>query len=139
MRTTIDLQLSLMANGAIQEKLDGELQKVFENIHDLNTEAKKKRTLTIKLDFVPDDNRQVISLTSDFAVKLAPVEGVVTTVLTGKNGNGKIEAKEMKSNQPGQLFFDPEDGQLKTDVGEPVDAVEKEQQNTIIDLQKKRG
>lgn len=33
----IDLQLSQLANGAIQEKLDYELAKVFDNIHDPNT------------------------------------------------------------------------------------------------------
>lgn len=34
MTKEIDLQLSELANGAIQEKLNGELEKVFANIHD---------------------------------------------------------------------------------------------------------
>ncbi|MEG0629044.1 MAG: replication terminator protein, partial [Enterococcus sp.] len=93
MEKPIDLQLSELANGAVQEKLDGELKKLFANIHDPNTAATAKRGVTIKLEFKPDDTRKVISLSSDFTTKLAPVEGVATTVLTGKDlTTGKVEA-----------------------------------------------
>lgn len=142
MSNEIDLQLSELANGAIQEKLDGELKKVFENIHDPNTKATAKRTVTIKLEFKPDENRQVIILESDFSTKPAPVTGISTTILTGKDiGSGKVEARELKSDVPGQTYIDPADGQVKTDVGEPIDVIEKEEaaKKQIIDLQKKRG
>lgn len=142
MRKEIDLQLSELAEGAIQEKLDGELQKVFENIHDPNTPAGVKRSITIKLEFKPDESRQTVSLSTDFATKLAPVDGVSTTLLTGKDfSNGKVEARELKSKVPGQTYFDSTDGQLKTDIGEPIDVIEKEEQKNkqVIDLQKKRG
>lgn len=133
----IDLPLSNLANGAIQEKLDYELKKVFDNIHDSNTKATDKRTVTIKLDFVPDENRQTVNVDSTFTTKLANVTGVSTTVLTGKDlTSGKVEAKELKSNMPGQTFFDS-DAEIKTDVGEPVDVIEKEmQRKKIIDLQR---
>ncbi|MGM0124708.1 hypothetical protein IGI37_002102 [Enterococcus sp. AZ194] len=142
MSKEIDLQLSELAEGAIQEKLDGELQKVFSNIHDPNTPAGVKRTVTIKLDFKPDDNRQVIAVSSDFTTKLAPVEGVSTTVLTGRDlTTGKVEAHELKSSVPGQTYIDTVDGQVKTDTGVPVDVIEKEEakKQQIIDLQQKRG
>lgn len=133
----IDLPLSRLANGAIQEKLDYELNKIFDNIHDPNTEATDKRTVTIKLDFKPDDNRQTVSVESNFTTKLANVTGVATTVLTGKDlSTGKVQAKELKSNMPGQTYFD-DNAEQKTDVGEPVDVIEKEQQRkNIIDLQR---
>jgi len=136
----IELNLSHMADGAIQEKLDGELEKIFDNIHDLNTPAKAKRVLTIKLEFVPDDSRQVVSVASDFTTKLAPVEGVATTVLTGKDiKTGKIEAKELKSGKSGQAYMDVTDGLVKSDTGEPFDVIERESRNrsNIVDLQKK--
>lgn len=44
----IDLPLSDLANGAIQEKLDYELKKVFDNIHDSNTKTTDIRTVTIQ-------------------------------------------------------------------------------------------
>src|SRR5690606_14291090 len=117
----IDLPLSHLANGAIQEKLDYELKKVFDNIHDKNTKAQDKRNITIKLEFKPDENRQTVSVTSEFTTKLANVEGVSTTVLTGRDlHTGNIEARELKSSSPGQTYFD-DDVTPRTDVGEPVD------------------
>ncbi|MDK9899797.1 replication terminator protein, partial [Klebsiella pneumoniae] len=111
MSKEIDLQLSELAEGAIQEKLDGELQKVFQNIHDPNTPAEAKRVVTIKLEFKPDGTRQVIAVSSDFTTKLAPVEGVSTTVLTGKDlSTGQVEAHELRSAVAGQTYLDPEDG-----------------------------
>lgn len=137
----IDLQLSDLANGAVQEKLDIELKKIFDNIHDLNTNASDKRAVTIKLEFKPDDNRQTVSVTSDFTTKLANVTGVSTTILTGRDiSTGFIEAKELKSRAVGQTYIDPDDLIQKTDIGVPVDVIEREMKNSsVIDLQKKRG
>lgn len=134
----IDLNLSQMSGGAIQEKLDGELEKIFDNIHDPNTKATAKRTLTIKLDLTPDDSRQVVSVDSNFTTKLAPVEGVGTMVLTGKDiTTGTIEAQELKSGVPGQGYIDVYTRETKNDVGEPVDVIEQEmkKQTKVIDLQ----
>ena len=142
MSTEIELNLSELANGAIQEKLDGELEKIFKNIHDPNTVATGKRGVTIKLEFKPDETRRVVSATCNIDIKPAPVEGVSTTILTGKDiGSGKVEARELKSEAPGQTYIDPETGEPKTDVGQPIDVIEKEEasRQQIIDLQKKRG
>ena len=69
------------------------------------------------------------------------MEGVSTTVLTGKDlSTGKVEAHELRSAVPGQTYIDPVDGLQKTDIGEPIDVIEKEEANKqVIDLQKKRG
>ncbi|MBS4198586.1 replication terminator protein [Bacillus sp. FJAT-49732] len=136
----IDLPLSKLANGAIQEKLDYELKKVFDNIHDKNTKAQDKRTITIKLEFKPDENRQTVAVTSNFTTSLANVEGVSTTVLTGRDlHTGNVEAKELRSNVPGQTYFD-EDLTTRTDVGVPVDVIEQElNRKKVINLQAERG
>lgn len=142
MSKEIDLNLSQMAYGAIQEKLDKELEAVFKNIHDPNVPAKRKRKITITLDFTPDEKRQTVNLATGIKSVLAPTEEVETTVLTGKDiKTGRIEAHELNSGAPGQTYFDPEDSRLKTDVGEPVDVVEKETKTKakVIDLQEKRG
>lgn len=95
--------------------------------------------MTIKLEFVPDENRQTVKVIGNISVKLANVRDVSTTVLTGKDlASGKIEAKELKSNIPGQTYFDTDDIQ-KTDVGVPVDVVEKEMTRKVINLQENRG
>ncbi|MCF3941595.1 replication terminator protein [Oceanobacillus alkalisoli] len=130
----IHLPLSQLGNGSIQGKLDIELEKVFDNIHDKNTEAKHKRTITIKLEFLPDENRQTIAVNSDFVTKLAKIKGVSTTVLTGKDiKSGRVEARELKSSVPGQTYFD-DDLQQKTDVGDPVDEEEKIKEKKVINL-----
>lgn len=142
MSKDIELNLAELANGAIQEKLDGELEKIFNNIHDPNTKPKDQRSITIKLVFKPDENRQVITLNSSFTTGLAAVRDFDTTILTGKDlSNGVIEAHELKSEAPGQTYIDHETGQPKTDIGEPIDVIEKEEAKNkqIIDLQKKRG
>lgn len=137
----IDLPFAGLANGAVQEKLNGELQKIFNNIHDGNTKATDKRSVTIKLEFIPDDDREVIKLESNFTTKLANVEGIATTVLTGRDiASGHIEAKELKSRVKGQTYIDTDEGTYKTDTGEPIDVVEQEMKNNqVINLQKKRG
>lgn len=138
----IDIDLSSIAGGGLQEKFDLEVDKVFENIHDPNTKATAKRKVTITIELTPDENREVVSVTSNVKSVVAPLTDVGTTILTGKNlDTGKVEARELKSSVPGQTYIDPEDLTQKTDIGEPIDVVEKEmeKQQQIIDLQQKRG
>ena len=45
-------------------------------------------------------------------------------MMAGRNDSGYIQAAELKSNAPGQMFFDANDSTLKTDIGVPVDEIE---------------
>ena len=137
----IDINILKLAQGAVQEKLDREFEKVFENIQDPNVNATTKRTITLKIDLVPDDVRQVVKTNVSATSKLAPTDPVATTILTGKDlTTNKIEARELQSGVPGQTYID-EKGDLRTDTGEPVDVIEKEtkKKSKVIDLQEKRG
>lgn len=137
----IDINILQLAQGAVQEKLDREFEKVFENIQDPNVTATAKRTITLKIDLVPDDVRQVVKTNVTAASKLAPTDPVTTTILTGKDlTTNKIEARELQSGVPGQTYID-EKRDLRTDTGEPVDVIEKEtrKKSKVIDLQEKRG
>lgn len=137
----IDINILQLAQGAVQEKLDREFEKVFENIQDPNVKATAKRTITLKIDLVPDDVRQVVKTNVTATSKLAPTDPVTTTILTGKDlTTNKIEARELQSGVPGQTYID-EKGDLRTDTGEPVDVIEKEtkKKSKVIDLQEKRG
>lgn len=130
----IDFNLAELQEGAAQEQIDKEVEKIMKNILDLDTEAKIKRKLTITVDFVPDEKRQVI--TTDVQVKstLAPQERVSTTMLAGRDvDTGFIEAQELKSHVPGQTFID-DDGDLKTDTGEPID-----DKGNLLDFNKRRN
>ena len=54
---TIKIDLSKIANTALQEKVDKELEKVLDNILDPNTEAKATRKVIITLTMSTDDAR----------------------------------------------------------------------------------
>ncbi|VQE32065.1 phage protein [Streptococcus pneumoniae] len=61
----IGLDLTHIADGGLQEKLDKELEKVFDNILDLNTDAKAKRKVTITLTMSANEERTVVDITME--------------------------------------------------------------------------
>ena len=135
-----NFDLSKIADGGAQEKFTAELEKVADNILDLNTEAKTKRKVNLELTFIPNDKRDAVSVEVNIKSKLAPQVGVSTTMLVGRNADtGMMAVAELKSGVPGQTYFDPEDSTQKTDTGEPIDDVEQEtpQSDNVIDLQNK--
>lgn len=136
MKQSIDLDLSKIDDGAVQEKFAHEMEKALENILDRNTDPTKKRSVTITIDIIPNKNRDMFILASQCKSKLVPREETETKVLFGRNSDtGKLEAAELKSNARGQLFMDPDDLQIKTDTGQPVDELE-ENENKPIDFRK---
>lgn len=136
MKPSIDLDLSKIDDGAVQEKFAHEMEKVLENILDRNTDPTKKRSVTITVDIIPNKDRDMLILASQCKSKLVPREETETKVLFGRNlDTGKLEAAELKSNARGQLFMDPDDLQIKTDTGQPVDELE-ENEIKPIDFRK---
>ena len=132
----IKLDLSAVGEGSLQEKVDKELEKVFDNILDPNTETKTARKLVITLTMKPDDARQTVGTTMEVKSTLAPQTGVATTVLVGQK-DGKVYANELKSTAPGQIYFDDE-AVLKTDIGEPIESLEKSINEDVIDFNKQK-
>lgn len=128
----VELNLSSLASGGVQENFDMEVKKLLENIQDPNTEADKPRKLVLTLTLLPDESRELVKLDSQIKLTMAPTKSVTTNLITGLNVNGEVEATELKSGVPGQMYID-EDAQLRTDTGVPVEEVEKKQ---VIDLQK---
>lgn len=134
----IGLDLSHIAEGGLQEKLDNELEKVFDNILDLNTEPKAKRKITITLTMSSNEERTVVDTVMDVKSKLAPQSGVATTILVGRDyDTGQLHANELKSSIPGQMYFD-ENGEIRTDIGQPVAEVEQSVDTDVIDFNTKK-
>lgn len=136
MDKTIKLDLSAIGEGGLQEKVDKELEKVFDNILDPNTDTKATRKLIITLTMKPDDTRQTVSTGMEVKSTLAPQTGVATTVLVGQK-DGKVYANELKSSIPGQMYFD-EKGEVRTDIGQPVEELEKGINEDVIDFNNKK-
>ncbi|MDT3393617.1 MAG: replication terminator protein [Bacillota bacterium] len=132
----LNIKLSELANGGAQEKFNHELKRIAENILDPNTDANKKRKITLTTTFTPNDDRNIVTIAIDVKSTLAPETGINTLMMVGRNNKGRVEANELKSGTPGQTYFDPEDSTLKDDKGEPVDQVEQKSSN-VVDLQAK--
>jgi len=140
MKNTNNLNLSTLNNGAIQEQFDIEMVRVLKNIHDLNTEPNKKRTVTITLEYTTNDDRDVIIMNSTIKSKLVPQIPTSTTLLTGKDVvTGKIEANELKSGIKNQSYMNVDTGEILTDTGEPIKVEETPGIAKIIDLQANRA
>lgn len=80
------LTLASMCSGGVQERIDSALAKISDNILDLNTEAKKKRTLDVKIILTPnEDDREDVSVEVLTSVKLAPEMGLKTQLFINKD------------------------------------------------------
>ena len=88
-----------MMNGAIGERAAYELTRIMKNCRDLNTEAKKARTLTIKLSMVENSAYRL-------ANKLVPVMPIDGALLLGGTDAEPI-VMEYTPQVPGQQSFDP--------------------------------
>lgn len=135
----IDLNLSTLNEGALQEKFEYEMQNVMENILDKNTDPTKKRSVTLKIDVIPDKERELLVLSCSSQSKIVPREETTTKVLFGRNDQtGYLEAAELKSGARGQMFIDTDDMTVKTDTGQPVEELEKSEKPEIVDFKKRK-
>lgn len=96
-----------MAMGAIEERVNYGMGGVLDNILDINTEAKKKRRLTVTLDFLPDADRRTIQVTAAVKSTLVPTDPVLTSLYVSSNPtDGEMEVYEMVPQIPGQYAMD---------------------------------
>ena len=116
----MELNLKDIANGAVQELFENELDKILENIKDPNTSLKKARKLTINFTFKPlQDDRDIVSVDINTKSTLAQVEGVATQILIDKDGN-KLSAVEFNKNtmKGQQVLEDLSHQELQQDIKE---------------------
>lgn len=111
--------LSEMANGAVNERFNYELQKVVENICDPNTDPKKKRKITLTMVIEPDAKREQAHISIETKTTLAPAQPDLTTLIIGVDKNGQQTARELKSGIKGQTFID-EENDISDDVGNKI-------------------
>lgn len=124
------INLEQIANGAVAEKLNLELQKVFANIVDPNTDHKKARKVSMTMTLKANENRGLASVQVDVKSTLAPSKGVETQFIIDMDPQGNDVGAELKSGIPGQTYFDGD--AVKTDVGQPVEEVEKAHSAKVV-------
>ena len=101
----IDFNISELAEGAVQEKIDQEVRKIVANILDVNTAFKPSRKLIVEVEFSSDSTRQVIETNVTVKSKIQPSDSVSTLMMAGRNDAGYIQAAELKSSAPGQIVL----------------------------------
>lgn len=103
------LTLASMCGGGVQERINRGLAKISDNILDPNTEAKKKRVLTIQIALTPnEDDREDVAVEVSTNVKLAPEIGLSTQLYINKDfKSGELSITEHAKGQiKGQLTLD---------------------------------
>lgn len=99
-----EINILEMMNGAIGERVSYELAKITKNCKDLNTEAKKMRTLTIEISMTPTESRESMSVRVGVKSKLAPVKALDSTLLLGGTEDDPV-LMEYTPQVPGQRNF----------------------------------
>ncbi len=100
------LELQKLAGGALQELFDNDLQKILENIADVNTSYKAARKLTLELVFKPaDEDREIVMVEAKTRTSTAPVNGVATKIMLDRVGN-RVTATEFGNALKNQMTID---------------------------------
>ena len=92
-----------IARGEILECIDGQMQEIWENILDTETEATVTRKLTVTILLTPDEDRKTVGVRSVTKAQLAPRETAQRRLCITANG---AQAVEMQNGVPGQMGLD---------------------------------
>ena len=100
--------VSMLAGGAVGEQIQMEVQKVYDNILDLNTDNNKVRKLTISVTFKQQKtDKEVVDVSVVTKSTLSPTNAIDTTLLIEKDGDGKAIANEWnKGSMKNQLVIE---------------------------------
>lgn len=95
-----------MARGAFEERVDYEMDRVIQNILDVNTKPTAKRKITLTIELTPDDDRQTIAVSVTAKSALAPTNPVTTALYCTDDDNGELVVAELVPQIPGQMKMD---------------------------------
>lgn len=106
------MDISTIKNGALMIRANMDLNKIIENIMDVNTDPKKSRKLTLTLEFKSNDDRTEIFCDMQSKASLQPIR-TVSTVFCPVDVYGTVELHELKRGEiPGQTIIDAETGEI---------------------------
>lgn len=114
------IDLNTFADGALLERANVELQKIFENIMDPNTDASKKRKLTLTITMEADDKRDIVFTNVVAKTTLAPAKRIESKFILDRDNKGKPTGAELKSGIKGQTYIDVDTSEIKDDRGAKV-------------------
>lgn len=99
--------LSKFAGGAVQQDFDRAIAEVFANMQDPNTPYKPKRSVTIKVGFEQNEQRDDMNVEIVVDKKLVSKSSISTKMAIAKDlKSGKIVAEEYGKQIKGQMSLD---------------------------------
>lgn len=108
----LQVVLSNIGDGTMDEKFEKAMKDVVSNIQDLNTPAQAKRTISITIDFVPDELREQAAVAIEVKTKLAGQKRKLSVVhFVVDRNTAKHKAVTASFDQRG--LFDPSDAAEK--------------------------
>lgn len=111
--------LSDLMDGGVEERFNDALSKVWENVYDPNTEAKRAREVVLKVKIIPNERRDSCDFRVDVVPKLAPPVSLSQTVMLNIGSNGEIVATERTDQIPGQFDIDGNEAPIPRTVQFP--------------------
>jgi hypothetical protein len=92
--------LGTMANGAVAEAFDVELQAALRNVLDVNCDWRKARKVVVEVELrAQDEMRSVVAVGVHARSRLIPAAGVATVLYVGREKGGRIKATEYNPRQ----------------------------------------
>ena len=101
----MEFKLSDFMNGGVDERVQKALEDVVVNILDPNTEAKKSRTVTLKLTITPWEDRKNCNINALVSTSLASPKKMESIIRVGASESG-FEAVELGGTNPYQRVLD---------------------------------
>ena len=83
------MSLENIGEGAAVERFGIELDKVIENILDINTEAEVVREITLSVKIKPTEDRDMIAFGIQARSKLAPLKAFVSKAIVNPDGKAQ--------------------------------------------------
>ena len=92
----MQLKAKDLGGGALVERIQGAITEILADITNINTEPKAKRSITAKITFAPNEERNGCSFEIDVKTKLGGPKVVDGVIRIGvDHGTGEIDALEI--------------------------------------------
>lgn len=114
------IDLATFAGGALQERMNIDVNKVLENVMDPNTDSGKARSVTLKITFKPNEARNVANVTVTSKITISPAKDLSSSIMIDFDEDGEVIGRELISGIKGQSFIN-DDGEILTDIGEKIE------------------
>lgn len=112
--THTEVSLGSLAGGGAAEQFQHELEKVLENIQDVNCDPTTKRQIVMTISIKPSEERDFAQVQVSFATKLAGIRGTGSTFYLGKKAGRQVA---LESNVK-QLRLDLEEESNLREIGQ---------------------